>query len=393
MTAWRRPPVCLTALTVAVAAAGCAPGSGRSGLAANAVAAGPRTPSAHGLQALAARTLRANPSFPGVAVVVRGPGLRVGAAVGAADRAGGRPLTAGTPMRIASVTKTFTAAAILRLVEQRRLGLDDVIAKRLGPASSALLRADGYPVGRITVRMLLQHTSGIADFAALPSYQSAVAATPRHRWTRHEQLRFAVAHTDPLAAPGRRFAYSDTGYILLGEILERTTRLPTAVAYRRLLPLRRLGLGHTYLETLERPRGAAVPRAHQYLGTLDAAVLDPSFDLWGAGGLVSTLDDLARFYQALLGGRVLARPATLALMRGAARPERVRQLGMGLFAVRLGGEDCWGHQGFWGVDVTACPRSGITIASTVNQALGFERPSLALHERARALATGVPGSR
>lgn len=331
------------------------------------------------LQQTIRATLRANPSFPGVALVVRAPGFRYAGAVGVADREAHTRLAPTAPFRIASITKTFTAAAILRLAERGALALDDPIDRHLSLPTLALLRDDDYDPHAITLRMLLQHTSGIADFASDPAYLASVAAQPRHRWTRAEQIRFATTHDDPLGAPGSSFHYSDTGYLLLGETIERASGLSAARAYRTLLRLDQLGLDHTYLETLEPARGATTPRMHQYLATADSWALDPSFDLYGSGGLVSTLDDLARFYRALLTGHVLARPASLRAMRGAAHPTAVDQLGLGLFAIQLGSETCYGHQGFWGSSVTYCPKSRITIASTVNQAEDFEAASANLH--------------
>jgi D-alanyl-D-alanine carboxypeptidase len=311
---------------------------------------------------------RAHPSFPGVALAVRTPTLSWTGASGLADRATRKPLADNAGFRIASVTKTFTAAAILRLVEQGKLGLDDPIAQHLSPASVALLRKGGYNVGAIHVRHLLQHTSGLYDYAEDPAFQSFVVSHPRHRWTRTEQVRFAMTHGKPLFAPGTDFRYADTGYVLLGEVLERKTRRTLGAAYRTLLGYGRLGLHDTYLETPAFP-GA---RAHQYLGATDTTGFDPSFDLYGGGGLVSTVDDLARFYRALLGGHVFEKPATLRTMLGKAGSASPGDLGMGIFAESVGRESCWHHDGFWGASVLHCPRIGVTIAITVNQASDFD---------------------
>src|SRR5207249_2644707 len=106
-------------------------------------------------------------------------------------------------------------------------------------------------------------TSGIYDYAEDPGYQTFVVSHPRHRWTRAEQLRFAMTHGKPLFKPGTSFHYSDTGYVLLGEIIERQTQQSLAAAYRSLLGFDRLGLHETYLETLEPTPAKAMPRAHQ----------------------------------------------------------------------------------------------------------------------------------
>src|SRR4051812_30517537 len=264
------------------------------------------------LQRALERVVAQNPGFPGVILAVRGPNLRFTGAAGFADPGAGVLLRHGATFRIASVTKTFTAAAILRLVERGRLGLDDPIAEHLDPATVTLLRRGGYDVASIRIRHLLQHTSGLYDYASDPAFVTAVVTDPQHRWTRSEQVEFAMSHGRPLFAPGTGFAYSDTGYVLLGEVLERTTGQVLADAYRNLLGFRRLGLRDTYLETLEPTPPGAAPRAHQYLGDIDMTAADPSFDLYGGGGLVSTVNDLNRFYRALFAGRVFTNPAMLA---------------------------------------------------------------------------------
>jgi D-alanyl-D-alanine carboxypeptidase len=312
--------------------------------------------------------LAANPSVPGEAVAVRAPGLDVTVASGTADRATGAPLRADTPFRIASVTKTFVAAAVLRLVEQHRLRLGDPIARHLSRESIAVLRAGGYQPRRITVRQLLRHTAGLFDYATSAEYDELNSTQPQRHWTRAEQLRFATAHGEPLGAPGTTFHYSDTGYALLGEILERTTGKSLATAVRNLVGFRRLGLDHTYWEQLEPAPVGTGPRAHQYYDAFDNITLDASSDLYGGGGLVSTVSDLARFYRALFHGRVFARPATLAAMTKVSEPGRRRGAGMGIFRIQVAGERCYEHPGYWGTDTIHCPRLDLTIARTTNQA-------------------------
>jgi D-alanyl-D-alanine carboxypeptidase len=319
----------------------------------------------------------AHPTYPGVVLAVRSPGLTWTGAAGLEALGSGTKLDPAAGFRIASVTKTFTAAAILRLVESGRIGLDDPISKHLSPATLALLRKAGYDVDAIRVRHLLAHTSGLYDYAADAAFVSYVLTHGRHHWTRREQVRWAMTHGKPYAPPGQEFHYADTGYVLLGEILERRTGRGLAGAYRRLLGFGRLGLDETYLETLEPRPPSARPRAHQYYETVDATAFDPSFDLYGGGGLVSTVDDLARFYGALLDGMVFDKAATLRTMLGKPNPRRAADLGTGIFSVQLGraGEQCWGHSGFWGTTVVDCPRSNVTLALAVNQGKGFDEPS------------------
>jgi D-alanyl-D-alanine carboxypeptidase len=357
--------------------------------AAPAASAGKTPPLPARLALLLQRFAHANPSFPGVALAVSAPGLDWTGAAGLSDRAARTPLRPDAGLRIASVTKTFTAAAILRLAEEGKLSLDDPVVRHLGAKSLAILRRGGYDPGAIRVRQLLQHTSGLYDYAESAAYQSYVVAHPGHRWSRDEQVRFAMRHGKPLAAPGREFHYADTGYVLLGEILERTTGHGLAQAYRTLLRFDRLGLDHTYLETLEAAPAGTPARAHQYFGTVDMTRADPSFDLYGGGGLVSTVGDLDRFYGALLGGRVFAKPATLRTMLGNPRLPGVRGLGLGIFGESIGHELCWHHDGFWGTTVVDCPRARVTIAITVNQAADFDAATQRLETQVLALVRAL----
>ncbi|MFL5966965.1 MAG: serine hydrolase domain-containing protein [Gaiellaceae bacterium] len=347
-------------------------------LAASAAAAGAPTPVAARLAAAADAFAAAHPTYPGVALAVVSPRLQWTGSAGHPALGSHTLLDPRAGFRIASVTKTFTAAATLRLVEEGRLALDDPIGEHLAPATVALLRNGGYDPQAIRVRHLLMHTSGLYDYASDPKFVEYVLTHGRHHWTRTEQVRFAMTHGKPYAPPGKEFHYADTGYVLLGQIVERTTARPLGSAFRRLLGFEKLGLTHTFLESLEPRPPAARPRAHQYYQRIDATGFDPSFDLYGGGGLVSTVGDLARFYRALLHGQVFERPTTLRIMLGKPNTRRIADLGMGIFSNRFGGrsgEDCWGHSGFWGVTVIHCPASDVTVALTVNQADNFDRPS------------------
>ncbi len=311
--------------------------------------------------------LQQDPSIPGEALAVSAPGLHVALAAGRADVQAGTPLAADTPFGIASVTKTFVAAAVLRLVEQHRVALDRPIARYLSSESLAILRSGGYDPDRITVRQLLRHTGGLFDYATTDAYDEINASDPGHRWTRAEQLQFAVDHGARVGTPGEVFHYSDTGYVLLGEIVERATGESLATAVRRLLHFRRLGLLDTYWEQLEPPADDA-SRAHQYDGMFDNVVLDPSHDLYGGGGLVSTAADVATFYRALFHGEVFDDPRSLETMTRVSRPGRDDGAAMGLFAVDVAGERCFEHPGFWGTVATYCPRLDLAFARTINQA-------------------------
>ncbi|HEY8018663.1 MAG TPA: serine hydrolase domain-containing protein, partial [Actinomycetota bacterium] len=230
------------------------------------------------LRALAERDLAAWPAMPArlLHVLAPGLGLDVEVAAGDADVATREPLRPGARFRIASVTKTFVGAAALRLVEDGRLSLDSSLDELLLPETRDVLRDGGYDTGAIVLRHLLTHTSGIYDFAASaydPSiadgFDDAVARDPMHRWTRLEQVRFAITHGRPYGAPGTVFGYSDTGACLVGEILEERTGRTMGGAIRELVGFERLGLRHTWHETVELQPSDLPQRSHQYEGEVD----------------------------------------------------------------------------------------------------------------------------
>jgi D-alanyl-D-alanine carboxypeptidase len=343
------------------------------------------------LRILVEEAVRKSASIPGLVLHVEVPDrdLAVSVAAGLADRATGVPLTPDAGFRIGSNTKTFTAAAILRLVEQGTLALDGPVADVLAPDTVDALRAGGYRPDAITVRELLLHTSGIYGYGTDPAYQAAVIAEPAKRWTRLEQVHFAMEVGTPVGEPGTVYAYSETGYILLGEIIERATGTPLADAYRTLLDFEGLHLDATYLESLEPAPPGSAARAHQYVGSVDAFGADPSFDLYGGGGLVSTVDDLSTFYRALLRGDVYTEPETLDTMLEVPASNAEAQAAMGIFQIDVAGDTCWSHSGFWGTFVLTCPQIDVTIAASWGQAApdaDFDADTVL--QRAFELATG-----
>jgi D-alanyl-D-alanine carboxypeptidase len=350
----------LATLIVVAVAVGCS--SSESG---NAGSASPRRRLVKAIEG----DLAAHPAIPGEAVSVRSPDLDLQAARGYADVADQVPLRVETPFRIASVTKTFVAVAVLRLVEQHKVALDASIAQYLSADSLAALTGGGYQPGQITVRELLDHTSGLFDYAASTAYDGVNVDDPGHQWTRPEQLQFAMDHGRPVAEPGRRYHYSDTNYILLGEILERASGQPLPRAVREAVGFDRLRLDHTYWESLEAAPPGEPARAHQYYGTtFDNITLDASSDLYGGGGLISTVGDLTRFYRALFDGQIFSDSASLDAMLTVSEPGNQAGAGLGIFATENAGVRCWGHPGYWGTEAAFCPKLDLAFAIATNQA-------------------------
>lgn len=298
------------------------------------------------------RFVAARPLVPGAVLSVTAPGRGL-AWRGAAGRAAflGPPLSPDAPFRTASVTKPFTAAAVLRLVETGRLGLDDAVAPLL---------PQGVVDAGTTVRQLLQHTSGLGDYGTDPRWLARVALTDR-AWT-PEQL---LAATPGAQGPPGTFRYSDTGYVLLALVLERVTGLPLPAAYRSLLPFD--ALPATWLEGREPPPPGAGPPAHVYAGPLDLTARDPSYDTAGGGGLVSTSGDLDAFARALFTGRVLRRPGTLDELERTVPDGAGDAYGLGMGQRRIAGQDVWLHTGFLGGFLAWVPALDLSLAGSTNQ--------------------------
>lgn len=319
-------------------------------------------------------------TVPAAALYVHAPslGLEWEGAAGLADPATGETMTAAHPVLVASNTKTYIAASILRLWEDGRLGLDDPIADHLPVEYVDLLRSDGYRTDEITIRHLLTHTSGLYDYADRTIYPEKILADPSHRWTRTEQLEAAVEWGDPLGAPGEIYNYSDTGYILLGSVLEQITGQSMPDAVRELVGYERIGLDATWFETLE-PRPSGVPAlAHQFYGEVDASAIDPSSDLYGGGGIAAPVGDLGIFMRALFTGGVYTNPNTAPAMLTTVDSVKMSAGGeasgmppgmyrMGVWVTEVEGFTVYRHSGFWGTVADYVPELDLAIGATVNQ--------------------------
>lgn len=330
------------------------------------------------LQAILDDVVEGDEAIPSAALHVEIPriGFSWEGAAGFADPEHKTNLTPQNPIRIASNTKTFVAVAVLRLYEQGQINLDGPIEKYLSADSVQILRNGGYDPEAITVRHLLTHTSGLYDYTASNEFAEQYEADVNHRWTRKEQLQGAMDWGDTYGAPGKVFHYSDTGYILLGEILEQVTGKSFASALRTLIGYEKIGLTSTWLETLEARPSSIPDRAHQYEGDFDTYSIDPSIDLYGGGGLVSTMGDLAKFTQATFTGRVFAKPGTLETMLSTipaineepAPPKPTNgTYCMGIEVAEVEGMAVYINYGYWGTMAAYVPSLDLSFGATINQ--------------------------
>ncbi|MGK5640360.1 serine hydrolase domain-containing protein [Streptomyces sp. URMC 126] len=275
-----------------------------------------------------------------LAAVTDGRGHTRTYTAGAGDVATGAGVPRDGQVRIGSNTKAFTAVVVLQLVAEGKVGLDEHVDKYL----PGLVHGEGIDGGVITVRQLLQHTSG------LPDYTKNLSDDIRYYEPR-DLLGLALRRKADFE-PGGGWKYSNTNYLVAGLIVQEVTGRPLAVEIEQRV-IRRAGLRHTYfpapgeLRIRERhPKGYY--RASEGAPFVDATEWDPSW-AWAAGQLVSTDSDLNRFYTALLGGRLLAKPQ-LDQMRTtvpAGHPFAAgARYGLGLVSTPLScGGVYWGHGG------------------------------------------------
>jgi D-alanyl-D-alanine carboxypeptidase len=237
---------------------------------------------------------------PGVTAVIQTPAGRESFSAGYGDLRAGIPISPSDHARVGSVAKTFTAAVVLKLVARDRIGLGDRVTKwfpRLVPNGA-----------HITIRELLNQSSGLADYCAVPPESTLCVPPPRElarRWTPRQLVKIGVG-AKPTFPPGKGWEYSNTNYVLLGMIVQKATGRSFGAVLRSEI-LRPLHLDHT-----EYPSGSAMPRPYSHGYDVLAGLTWP-VDLtgqsptiaWSSGAVVSTPGDLDKFFRALMSGRVL----------------------------------------------------------------------------------------
>lgn len=261
------------------------------------------------------------------------------ATAGVADQRTGRAVHPGDKFRIASATKTFVSTVVLQLVGEGRLSLDDTVEDLL----PGVVSGNGNDGSRITVRQLLNHTSGLfnytADFPVLTD-ASEFRAGRFDTWTDTQLVAIAMRHA-PNFEPGAEWEYSNTNYTLAGMIIEKTTgRSWQREVTRRIV--RPLGLRDTYAPVTHPGIPGRHLKGYSAFGgsrQIDVTLFNPS-GAGAAGGMISSAADLSRFYSALMRGRLLG-PAELAEMKTTVRAEELDEVwsgaryGLGLMQVDL----------------------------------------------------------
>lgn len=308
-------------------------------------------------------------------------GINQGFAHGTANADTKAAMAIDTPFLSASVGKLFVATAVMSLVEQRRLSLDDPMTKWIDRAVVAGLPVVGgdEALATITVRQLLAHKSGMPDYFSDPSSDGAprlydvIAKDRDHVFTRDALFGYARDHYVGVARPGEVFHYSDLNYDLLGLVLEGVTgkRFPVVVREQVLTPL---GLTHTWYHDLEDAPVDVKPIADAFIGDVnmhDAKSL--SADQAG-GGLATTVADLRAFVRGLAAGKPVPLSSFMSDWSTDAMNAGI-DVGLCVWRIRPGGiffalgtmPDLVGHSGSTGVWAYRAERSDAVYVGAVSQ--------------------------
>ncbi|MGK5631052.1 serine hydrolase domain-containing protein [Streptomyces sp. URMC 123] len=312
--------------------------------------------------------------MPGVAAEARTPTGSWFGSAGAADTATGRERTAQDHFRAGSITKTFMTVVLLQLEAEGKLDIDDSVESKL----PGLLQGNGYDGNKISIRQLLNHTSGVADTVETPEWQQTMNGEGflknRYQTRTPEQLVAMATKYPPLFAPGTGWHYSNTNFNLAGMIIEKVTGNTYAKEAEQRV-IKPLGLRETSFPgtrpTLPSPHPIGYsklyvpdpgPTVH------DATEYNPSWS-GATGELISTSGDLNRFFGALLRGKLLPQRQMDQMLQTVETGQHYRY-GLGIIQRTLScGTQVWGHDGVvWGsLTGAASTRDGRhTLAFNIN---------------------------
>ncbi|MDM5268132.1 serine hydrolase domain-containing protein [Bacillus wiedmannii] len=280
--------------------------------------------------------------FPGILAKTSEGGKTWSYAAGVANLSSKKPMKTDFRFRIGSVTKTFTATVVLQLAEENRLNLDDSIEKWL----PGVIQGNGYDDKQITIRQLLNHTSGIAEYTRSKSFD---LMDTKKSYRAEELVKMGIS-MPPDFAPGKSWSYSNTGYVLLGILIETVTGNSYAeeIENRIIEPLE---LSNTFLPG----NSSVIPGTKHARGYIqldgasepkDVTYYNPSMGS-SAGDMISTADDLNKFFSYLLGGKLLKEQQLKQMLTTVRTGEAaLGRYGLGIYETKLpNGVSIWGHGG------------------------------------------------
>ena len=308
---------------------------------------------------------KVEPASIGIMVHVESPGQHISwsYAVGYSDKDTKTKLSPEQPVLVASNTKTYVAASILKLVELNNINLDQPIDSIVNKKTRELLLKKGYNVRDITIRHLLSHTSGIDDYVN-DDYFDFVNRHRKYKWTRDEQIALAMKVGKPLGAPADTFRYADVNYLLLSEIIEHCTGKPFCQSVKELIGFKKLHLASTWFVDLQSKPAKTNSLAHQYWDKYpwDSYDLDASWDLYGGGGIAATTKDMAVFFQQLFEGNIIHDKEVLQQMYTDVPCKTKTNYCLGIRKISMAGLTGYYHGGFWGTDIIYFPELNTSIS-------------------------------
>jgi len=314
--------------------------------------------------------------------VVKGDGsFSWSGAAGIARQDGQRPMTKDTPIYIASITKLYTATAIMGLYEKGALSLNDPMGRYLPEGLiRGIHRFEGKDYSQeITIKQLLSHTSGIADYYSErpkggKSLFELFLEEPNRSWTVDKTIERARDDLKPNFPPGTDASYSDTNFQLLGKVIEAITGRPLHIAYQDFF-FRPLGLKHTWLIGYSEPQitPSAGP-ADVFYKDINITKIRSNGSYWADGGIVSTVEEMIIFLKSLNEGRII-RGDTLKLMHNWHKLQFPLQYGYGTMYFKLPWfidvvmkvPPLWGHSGTTGSFLYYSKDMNLYLAGSVNQ--------------------------
>ena len=279
-----------------------------------------------------------------LAAVTDSKGESAGVAVGKGSLETGQAPPLDGEVRIGSNTKTFVAVVVMQMVQEGKVGLDEPIETYL----PGLIKGEGIDASRITVRQLLQHTSGLPEHTDYYFSSNAAALENIQHYIPARDL-LDVALSKPAAfEPGTQWSYSNTNYIVLGMLIERVSQRPVGEQIDQRI-IKRLGLSHTYFPgNGEKKIRGSHPQGYHINGEgklEDVTEMDASLP-WAAGAMVSTPSELNTFFQAVFDGRLLTQASIDEMKKGVDTGSGGMVYGLGLFGTPLScGGTSWGHGG------------------------------------------------
>ncbi|MES5266642.1 serine hydrolase domain-containing protein [Priestia megaterium] len=277
--------------------------------------------------------------YPGILAKIHKGGKTWSYAAGIADLRTKKPMKTDFRFRIGSVTKTFIATVLLQLAGENRLNLDDSIEKWL----PGVIQGNGYDGNQITIRQILNHTSGIADYVNSKDFD---IMDTKKSYTADEFVKMGIS-LPPDFPPGKGWSYSNTGYVVLGMLIEKVTGNSYAeeVENRIIEPL---DLSNTFLPG----NSSVIPGTKHARGyfQLDGAseLEDVTYINPGSsdGDMISTADDLNKFFSYLLSGQLLKEQQLKQMLTTVPTGREGTGYGLGIYETKLpNGVSIWGHRG------------------------------------------------